>query len=101
MATVQNYEVRAIMDCFESLHDAMLRYKVGRLLKEAVNAYISDERPQEPRTKVFVQPIDMPLLSDEIEALKSGRKLEAIKLFKTRTGWSLLDAKRHIENCMH
>lgn len=33
-----------------------------------------------------------------IEALKQGDKIEAVKLYKTATGESLVEAKQHIED---
>lgn len=37
------------------------------------------------------------LSREEIEALRAGRKIEAIKLYRVRKGVGLADAKNHIE----
>jgi len=83
-------DVQVLMQTFQDVDDARLKYQVGRLLRTAVNRWTLGERVK--KNVVFT--------NLEIDYLRAGRKLDCVREVRNRTDMSLFDAKCYVEKNM-
>lgn len=83
-------DVYTLMTAFESLDDARLRLAVGRTLRTAVNRWTFGEKHKSNSV----------LTDREIEHLKAGQKLDAVREVRNRLGLSLWESKKYVEKHM-
>ncbi len=87
--TAHRDEIEAAMDLFDRLGpESGCKDKAATILRSLVNTYVGRSNPSR---------LNKYLTGEEIEECKAGRKIAAIKLYRTRSGVGLKEAKDYIE----
>ncbi|WP_091673667.1 hypothetical protein [Micromonospora auratinigra] len=79
---------------------AVLRQQTGLPLKEAkqvVDLLAAVALPP-PARDGAVGPLDDELRASAAALVRAGRKIQAVKVVREHTGWSLADAKRYVDS---
>ena len=85
---VTQSEVMAAMDFFNQVIEPRYKVKIGAMLVAMTKDFVTDKAPSKHQEFTL----------SEIEVLKDGRKLEAVKMVKNRLELSLMEAKKYVEH---
>ena len=98
-------QIDRLLDTMESLEGTPMAKEVSRLVQRVVKEFCivtclivqsdPNKTPAQP-TGFSLAPTEF-LSTDEVFAIQEGRKLDAVKMFRNRTGMSLFDSRNLVD----